>query len=140
MEISQLELKKHVFEVAGASNLRDTTAMLMSHDIETKLAYTYNYPIRWSDEMNCFVLDVGIKIKIYAVEEKIIGNRILILNKDAVWLQTKEQRNYVTNTVERLSVDVSEGAIKTRFEIKTVIKLEIHDLAKLRFLKINDIE
>jgi hypothetical protein len=80
---------------------------------------------------NTFVLNLnGMEIPIYYfLDEEKNKKSLIVYNKNFVELKTKAQKKFEANELGRLCVSVEEkpNEMKTRFEIKTVIKLNLKD-------------
>jgi hypothetical protein len=137
IDLNPISFKKALLEIMKFDKPDSRTSVLISYNTQSKLLSDPSYSVIWDDQYMSFVVNIGIKARIYSFGEEVIGNNILIINRDSIWTLTLHQKNPLTKNLERLSVKVEEITLplKTKFEIKTVIKIILRDPEKLKILK-----
>jgi len=125
-KLTGYEFMKKVISASDTS-INDIRIILPDLIFEKALKEPLDYNIGWSQNLNRFaVIFLNTEIPVYTVSDNILGNNIIIYNVRDISCLTLAQKNHTKESIiERLAINVSEINGKIRFEIKTVIKLEV---------------
>jgi len=113
-----------------------STVILTSYEVESDLYDNKYYRVQFDPETRGFIAKLPQRVRIYPFQKRIIGDKLIVLNTSAIGAQTLAQDNPVTSQAERLFVHASDYRDETRFEIKTVFKLQLLDSSKIRIFQV----
>jgi hypothetical protein len=135
-EIEKIEFKENLKEFPKHVYGFDNTVVLLSTKFYVKFFTELMHKIDYEEK--CPRLDR--QYRIIAVPEKVLGNKIILIDKNAVWWEKQKFHNEFTNKDEKIDFKIvpAKEFGKVDITIRSLNKIKHLDIKKIKILEVEE--